>query len=683
MKHMILPLILFSLFSIILCSCLNVSVETPRGFAELDIEDQYAAMSPEGMIFRVRVVKNDPVQTLDFWSEALGNHLAQEGYVVLSSDSDFTSGEIKGRYSEWSVPYGSETYKYMTAILVTEGAIAIADASGLHDVYDSHRSEVVDSLEMIDFEGVEPSDVTIVSAAPPSYEPAAQRKTAPMSGCFLSDTPIVTTGGTTPIEYLWPGTEIRAFDPRTGLWSEQQVMRTIELAYHGEVVTIDTGGRNIEVTGRHSFLVESGRGLKRRRLPEELPAFESLSPINGRWVEARYLRRGDVLRSFDGSEVNIQSVHIEERNETVYHLVVNGPHTYSVGNAGTIVHNGGSADSEKAPLESEYVSREKELIGGGAVAASLPTDARNERIRVYSGACTLGIDRIEQSKRIISEKTEEAGGYVEQSTDTRIVIRVPAESFRGVFDAILKMGDVLYKAIETYDVTDQFTDPAGRLAIAIRARDRLYILLNKVEDPKDRLGILKQIRDYTETIEKLELSLQVLEQRIAMSRITIELRSKLEEFQDTDRPIPFDWIENLHPLYASTKALGGKVEISLPDDVAVFELSGSFRAEAADGTRVRLGTVENDPRGDSLFWQRALIYHLESRYKETEGIDLDTISLALFTSKDREAYYYLVGVMPIPEKGNLVIMEVYFPHKDAFERHYEDLLKAFREVTVP
>ena len=120
----------------------------------------------------------------------------------------------------------------------------------------------------------------------------------------------------------------------------------------------------------------------------------------------------------------------------------------------------------------------------------------------------------------------------------------------------------------------------------------------------------------------------------------------------------------------------------LPDDVAVFEQEGVLRAEAADGTRIRVGTVKNDPRGDSLFWQQALIYHLKPKYRYAEAISLDSMSLVLFTSKDREPYNYLVGAIPLAEDPTLAVFEVYFPDETARDRHLQDLLDAFRKVVI-
>jgi hypothetical protein len=669
-----------------LVSCKQLVVKTPAGFAALQSADQYAAMSPEGMIYRVRVMHNSPKQSLSFWTEALTNHLQQEGYVPVSTDNEFQAGTLRGTFSEWSVPYADDTYKYLTGILVGDETIAVVEATSSHDVYDRHRAAVLESLESVDFQGVEAKGFAQKQAGPrPSASTSkAEEKSAPApaGGCFAAGTPVLTEDGPTPIEAVWPGTRLAVYDPPTGRWGEQLVVRSVELPYHGEVVTLEVDGQTLEVTGNHPVLVSAGRGLERRPLPDELPAAESLSPIEGRWVEARHLRRGDLLTSLAGTHGRIESISRRVASARVYHLAVSGPHTYAVQSSGFVVHNGGQSEAYKAPVESKQAVREREIIAGGAVSASLPTETQGGRVRVYSGACSLVIDRVEETKRRISDLAEHAGGYVEQSTEERIVVRVPAAVFRNVFDGILELGEVAYKAIETYDVTDQFTDPAGRLAVAVRARDRLYVLLNRVEDPKERLEILKKIREYSETIERLELSLQVLEQRIAMSRITVELHPRMAETPGAERPIPFPWIARLHPLYTSTAALGGKATVTLPEDVAVFQEGGVLRAEAADGTRIRAGIVGNDPRGDSLFWRQALVYHLGPKYKEAEAIDVGPVSMALFTSKDRDPYYYLVGAAPLPEERTLVVFEVYFPDGGALERHRRDLLDAFQQVEL-
>ena len=143
-------LILLSTAALLL-SCAHISVEKPAGFAEVEKYNRYRAVSPEGMPFRVRTVDNYPVQSLSFWSDSLKNHLVKEGYTLLGEGESFQAGDYEGEMFEWAVPYGHESYIYLTAIIVSEKTIAIAEAAAEHTVYSKHREAVKNSLKSIVF----------------------------------------------------------------------------------------------------------------------------------------------------------------------------------------------------------------------------------------------------------------------------------------------------------------------------------------------------------------------------------------------------------------------------------------------------------------------------------------------------------------------------------------------------
>ena len=144
-----LQFILFLLLLLGLTTCINLGVNKPNGFAEIKCEEHYRAVSPEGMLYRVRVLKNYPKQDLDFWSEALKNHLIKEGYSLTIDGEAFQAGNHHGRLYEWVVPYGNESYIYLTAILLFEETIAVAEAAGEHTVYLKYRESLKNSLKSI------------------------------------------------------------------------------------------------------------------------------------------------------------------------------------------------------------------------------------------------------------------------------------------------------------------------------------------------------------------------------------------------------------------------------------------------------------------------------------------------------------------------------------------------------
>ena len=137
---------------LVLSSCATL-VQKPEGFAEVlprqAAATQYKAVSPEGMIYRVRTLSNYPVQTLEFWAEALQNHLEKEGYRSVSDGRSFQTADNSGMIFEWAMPYGNESYIYLTAIVVSEKRIAVAEAAAEHTIYDQYREALLESLASI------------------------------------------------------------------------------------------------------------------------------------------------------------------------------------------------------------------------------------------------------------------------------------------------------------------------------------------------------------------------------------------------------------------------------------------------------------------------------------------------------------------------------------------------------
>ncbi|UCB46178.1 MAG: DUF4349 domain-containing protein [Spirochaetota bacterium] len=319
--------------------------------------------------------------------------------------------------------------------------------------------------------------------------------------------------------------------------------------------------------------------------------------------------------------------------------------------------------------------------------AEVPSEAPVEpsfepemRMRVYSGYCKLSVNNAEQTREALFEIAEDYGGYVERAFENTITIRVPAGTFDEVFSQILGLGDVLDKVVETYDVTEQYRDLTKRLEITQETRRRLYRLLEKTDDVEERLKILREIRRLTDEVEVIKQKLDMLKEQIAFSRITVELVPLLAYDYPYREQIPFLWIRNLDPLYMSITQLKGRISFELPGDYAHFKKEEIFRAEGPDGTRVRCGTVRNDPKGDTVFWQGAVAYHLEPFYKETSILSAGNVRYVLLTSKGSEPFYYLVGVEV--NRKTIYVIEVLFPSERALEKRYASIKESISRFEV-
>lgn len=147
MRRLLLPLSLGLL--VLTVSCSRLSVVPPEGFAELKGRRSYRAISPEGMLYRVRSIKNKPQKDLSFWGEALENHLINEGYRPSGEARSFESGDREGLYYEWVLPSSNESYLYLTALVVTDRTITLAEAAAPHPVFIQYRQALLDSLASI------------------------------------------------------------------------------------------------------------------------------------------------------------------------------------------------------------------------------------------------------------------------------------------------------------------------------------------------------------------------------------------------------------------------------------------------------------------------------------------------------------------------------------------------------
>ncbi len=354
------------------------------------------------------------------------------------------------------------------------------------------------------------------------------------------------------------------------------------------------------------------------------------------------------------------------------------------------------ASRSKAALADELAGdlKEEKAPAGSTVESDQATakpEQREERKRIYSGYAELLVGDVEEQKKNIADIAERSGGYVESMYESSVIVRVPAEQFHLLFAKILDLGEILHRSIETMDVTEYFQDLTSRLEIASTTRERLYRLLEKTWDVEERLRILREIKRLTEEIERIGLTLTLLERQIAFSRISVDLVPRLAQEQTTRDQIPFRWIAHLDPLYRTLEPVKGKIDLQLGGDFAVFDQRptifesilkrGSvFSAESYEGTRVRVGATENKPEGDAAFWQEALNHHLSRYYRKAEKMKLGSLESVLFTSKDKEPFSYLVGVL---QRGKrLVVVEVFFPNPDAVDNRLGEIKSALEEFKV-
>jgi hypothetical protein len=96
----------------------------------------------------VRYVENEPEQSLEFWREALRQHMEAAGYALVE-ERDLRAPAGNGALFEWVAPVGEEEWIYLTAVVHAGSRLAVAEAAGPSKQYRAYREDLHRSLETI------------------------------------------------------------------------------------------------------------------------------------------------------------------------------------------------------------------------------------------------------------------------------------------------------------------------------------------------------------------------------------------------------------------------------------------------------------------------------------------------------------------------------------------------------
>ncbi len=332
---------------------------------------------------------------------------------------------------------------------------------------------------------------------------------------------------------------------------------------------------------------------------------------------------------------------------------------------------GGSAAKDEAPPS--YVSRPS--------APQRPTkmaepDAKGMAARqvVYLGFLRLRVRRLLDAVDALTQRVEAAGGYVESLSKTVMVVRVPGGDFDAAMNQLAEVGDVLARRVKALDVTAQFLDIEGRLAVARETRARLLVLLEAEKNTDERLRILEEIKRLTEQIESMTSRLATLKNLVDYYTITIELEPVDRQGAVMVHRSPFPWVRSMR---AHVESLPATDDAKLPVPVGFVQIGSAdgWQARAADTSVLRISKVDNEPRGDAAWWASAVRHELVGRDEALVGEGTaGALAWMIAQEKDVEPRGWLVALAT--KGGDLFVVEGFFPDPAALERHRAAVLKA-------
>lgn len=194
-------------------------------------------------------------------------------------------------------------------------------------------------------------------------------------GCFPAGTVVHTAAGGRRIESLGVGSRVFSYDVAGDRWLLSRVEKHESLLWEGDMVSIRLGDATVEATGNHPVLVLEGSDLNSRPHPEDLIG-QDQPDGSARWVEARALLPGDVLRTRIGETAIVREVLSEHLATEVFSLEVEEHQTYAIGSLGAVVHNKAQSESagggNSTPLVTVYGTATLQHYGVTVVGASDP-----------------------------------------------------------------------------------------------------------------------------------------------------------------------------------------------------------------------------------------------------------------------------------------------------------------------
>ncbi len=125
---------------------------TPAGFAVYPHDDAVKtlkAVSPDGVVFRIKTEPNEPKADLSFWKEALKKRMLNVGYVFVR-ESDIRAGTNPGYLLELAAPVGAKDYAYLIVVFIDpEDNLIIVESAGEVMRFAARRNDIISAIQKI------------------------------------------------------------------------------------------------------------------------------------------------------------------------------------------------------------------------------------------------------------------------------------------------------------------------------------------------------------------------------------------------------------------------------------------------------------------------------------------------------------------------------------------------------
>lgn len=217
-----------------------------------------------------------------------------------------------------------------------------------------------------------------------------------------------------------------------------------------------------------------------------------------------------------------------------------------------------STTSTSAPME-------RASLGSGSAPTNDSTMLPEGRKIIRSAALTITTPTFEDSLNHIRQTCTEQGGWIadfSQSGNTSrtayLTLRIPSTALDAFLSGTDQWGRITKRSETTTDMTEQYTDTAGRLASQQALMARMVELAASATDMEDLLFIEEKMAEIQYNIDSLTGSLTRIDRQVDYATVSLTLR------EDTPKSTAEDTTVTLGQRIASafTLALEGTAEFA-------------------------------------------------------------------------------------------------------------------------
>ena len=119
------------------------TMDTPKSFRKYEDTKAFKMITANGVMLKAREVENYPKGDLAFWTDAMGRHLTERGYIRKETHCFKTDAGRDACTLDFLLPYGTEDWAFSSTIFVEGDDIILVEVAGPFE----RHAEVADEVK--------------------------------------------------------------------------------------------------------------------------------------------------------------------------------------------------------------------------------------------------------------------------------------------------------------------------------------------------------------------------------------------------------------------------------------------------------------------------------------------------------------------------------------------------------